>query len=156
MFYLHCCLWSLLQEKTPPVISAHDHQGKLAPGRNNSPPVKHCEDPHGEMKDHQANRAETVVREVSHARGQVHGLEQQARAMAEPSIVTRQSQGPKRNWRKHSVRQGISCTVKLEPLWVEGRSWCQHESKTPRLKEEKDVPDIRRESRPWKQAIWED
>lgn len=37
-------------------------------------------------------------------------------------VVTAKEQGPKRNWRNHSVRQGFSCTGKLEPLWVEGRS----------------------------------
>lgn len=57
-------------------ISAHEHQGKLAPGRKNSPSVKHCKASHGERKIHQANRAEMAVHEVSHSREQGHGFKQ--------------------------------------------------------------------------------
>jgi len=60
--------------------------------------------------------------------------------------VTGKEQGPKRNRRKHSARQGFSCTGKE----MERKSWGQYKSKPPSLKEEKDLPDITRESRPYK------
>lgn len=65
MFYPLCCLQSLLQENTPPEMRAHEHQGKLAPGRSSSPSVKHCEGIRGEMEDHQANRADMATHELS-------------------------------------------------------------------------------------------
>lgn len=155
MFYPYLCLWILLQEKTPPGISAHKHQGKLAPGRNNPPSVKHCEGSHGEMKDHQTSRDVRMQGEPSQQAGTQHRAAGKGHSRV-LHVVAREEQGQERKWRKHSTRQGFNSTGKPEPLGWKGEVEVNKRPSPSSLDEEKALPDIRRQSRPWKRAIWED